>query len=211
MAQTPAYQRLLDNIAMHCSGALTSAVQAELFETARDFCQATNIYQQTMALTIATNTYDYPLTVPTSAAIKRIIGIRNKTNLSEPPYPVFQWPYGLVLPNTLRLERNVNNTYNIEVLYSLYPVDPTDAQNEPVIPEFIVDNYFDALFSGALWRLYAQASKPYSNPGLAATRYRMYMKGRGLAAVDALRQNIYNAQAWCYPGNYATYGRQRGV
>lgn len=231
MTQPADYQRLYENLQMHCTGAIWPAFKAELFEVVRDFCEKTNIYRQVQVLEVSQASTSYTLTPPASASVKRILTIGDVTNQTPPaaigtfiigesaigspgyslPNFCVVWPYGLVQPTTLQLFYPLNNTYLWQVVYTLFPIDPVDSDGNPVLPAWILDNYFDTFFSGVMYRMCMQKAKPYSDMALASTRYKMYCAGRGQAAADVLQRNVYNAQAWQYPPGGVVYGRQRGV
>lgn len=211
MAQPDDYQRFYDNVRMSAVGAIQSAIQAELFETLRDFCQKTNAYSQFQDIVVSGASQTYALTTPGGAAIKRILSMRDITNGAEQPWVGVRWPVVLVLPSTMQLNWQLNNTYTWRVQTTLYPVDPVDANGNPIVPNWIIDDYFDALFSGVLSRLFLQQAKPYSNPQLGAARYRMYRAGRGEATAAVLQANMYGGQAWAFPQAGVVTGRQRGV
>jgi hypothetical protein len=211
LAQPANYQRLIDNIKTHVPGVIDNNVEPELFEIARDFCQNTNCYKNIEIITVSSATNDYTLNPLASAQIKRITGIADVTNTTQPPYRPVQWPHGLVMPVTLRLYQQLSNTYSWRVEYAMYPVDPVDANDDPVMPSWILDNYQDAFLWGVRARLHMQSAKPYSNPALGAAAWRMYLQRRGLAAAEVNRENLYDGQNWMFSGAYTTYGRQRGV
>ncbi len=146
--------------------------------------------------------------VVNSAAVNRLMNLYNSTDTT---YRRWFWPAELRLPNTIVLLRPVSQSYTLIATLALFPVDPVDANGNPIFPSWILDNYFDVLFSGLLYRMLVQPAKPYSNAALAAVYYKVYLKGRGLAAADVVRSNVYNNQSWAFPAANVTYGRQRGV
>jgi len=211
MTEPANFSRLYANLRQNLPGSIIQTLQPELFEIAREFCQKTNIYFDTMNIVVSTSSNVYALTVPTSAAIKRLLSIADITNSIQPPFQPVKWPAGLVLPNTLTLYQQLQNTYTWQVQYSLYPVDPTDSNNDPVLPAWILDDYFDTFFSGVMYRMCIQKAKPWSDTSLASYHFKRYRAGRGEAFADVMRQNVFNGQAWQYPQSIVTVGRQRGV
>lgn len=212
MTEPANFSRLYADVQMHATGVLNpSGIQPELFSIMRDFCQHTNAWSQTQDVVVSAGTLDYTLTVPAGAAMKRILALQDITNgLQTPPVPV-RWPIQFILPNTMRLVGSLQNTYTWRVQTSLYPVDPVDGNGDPQVPSWFLDDFQDTLFNGVLSRLLAQPAKTYSNGPMAATRYRLYMKGRGEAAAAVLAANMYNGQTWTYPRAGVVLGRQRGV
>lgn len=212
MTEPANFSRLYADVQMHATGVLNpTGIQPVLFAILRDFCQHTNAWSQTQDIVVSASTQDYPLTFPTGSAIKRVLAIQDITNgVTRPPVGVFI-PAQLVLPSTLRLMGALQNTYTWRVQTSLYPVDPVDANGDPMVPSWFLDDFQDTFFHGVLYRLLAQPAKTYSNGQMAATHYRLYMKNRGEAAAAVLAANMYNGQTWTYPRGGVVLGRQRGV
>lgn len=208
MAQSAAFQRFYDDGAMDVPASIPITLRAALFQTLRDFLQHTNIWVQDLTVNVVPNTLSYTLTVPSGTALKRLMNFYNSTDTITKAWFL---PAQLQLPTTLLLARSVEQNYTMYATVALYTIDPVDADGNPIFPAWILDNYFDTLYSGMLWRMYAQPSKPWSNAGLAATRYKMYMKGRGEALAEVQRGNTFNTQNWVFPVAGTTRGRQHGV
>lgn len=212
MTEPANFARLYTNVQMHAPGVLNpSGIQPELFETLRDFCQHTNAWSQLQDIVVSGASHAYTLTCPTGSAMKRILSMRDITQGLNTPFLPVTYPITFALPTTLQLNATLQNTYTWRVQTSLYPVDPVDASGDPMVPSWFLDDFQDTIFSGTLFRLMAQSGKPYSNAQLAATRYKLYLKGRGEAAAAILHANMYNGQAWTFPQGGLVRGRQHGV
>lgn len=205
MALTAAFQRFKDNAATQLPGALWTDIQAELFEALRDFMQNTNVWrgEYDVAVTNASNVYVLPIAA--STGVKRLLNFYNSTDDCKRWF----WPVTMATPGTLVLGRTVDQPYTLVATLALYALDPVDGDGNPTFPSWILDDYFDTLFSGMLYRMFIKPGKPWTNAALAATRYRMYKMGRGLALADITRENIYNGQSWAFPQAATVHGRQR--
>lgn len=212
MTEPANLSRLYANVQMHAPGVLNpSGIQPELFETFRDFCQHTNAWSQTQDIVVSGASQTYPLTCPIGSAMKRVLSMRDITQGLNTPFLPVRWPITFQLPATLVIGASLQNTYTWRVQTSLYPVDPVDGNGDPMVPQWLADDFQDTLLSGTLFRLMAQTAKPYSNAQLAGTRYKLYLKGRGEAAAAILHANMYEGQAWMFPQAGLVRGRQRGV
>lgn len=202
-----AFNRFYANGAMDVPASIQATLQPVLFEVLRDFMQHTNVWKSDVNITVDATNYTYTFTPPAGTAVKRLMNFYNPTDTTKR----WTWPVVLELPSTLRLGRLFDQPYTYVATLSLYAVDPVDGDGNPIFPAWILDNYFDTLYSGMLWRMFAQPSKPWSNVALAGVRYRMYMKGRGEALAETQRGNTFDNQNWTYPMAGTTFGRQRGA
>jgi hypothetical protein len=203
-----AFQRFYTNGLLDLPGAAQPAMQPALFSVLSDFMQHTNVWVETLTVpALVSGTLNYTLTIPTGSAIKRLMALYEQNSDSS----VWAWPAQIVHPRTLRLARDPGTqtaTYLADV--SLFPVDPVDIDGDPIFPSWIIDQYFEVLYSGMLWRVYAQPGKPWSNAALAATHYRIYIQGRGKALHEVQHGGVFNGQNWTYPQS-GMGSRQRGV
>jgi hypothetical protein len=67
-----------------------------------------------------------------------------------------------------------------------------------VLPEISLVRHFEALFDGALGRLYAHPAKPYSNSEGAAYHLRRYRNAIALHRAEA-KQGYAGATTWRFP------------
>lgn len=207
MAQSDAFQRFYADAALHAPGAIASTLQPELFATLRDFLQKTNVWIEQIPVFVVPDTYDYEIVPPAGTAFNRLMAVSDpqiRTNS-------WAWPATFVPPTTLRLTRNPTQPANWDVWMALFAVDPVDVDGNPVFPEWMLDKFFDTLFSGMLYRVLMQPQKPYSNAGLAATRYKMYVQGRAQALAEVQHGYGFDMQSWQFPAAGVTRSRQRGV
>lgn len=209
MAMNSSFARFYADGLMHAPAALQSAMQAELFACLRDFCQFTNVWQEDVSVNVSSASLIYTLTLTEGKATHRLLNLYDGTDIDKR----WVWPATMPTPGVLRLSRAITGSATLAwtATLGIYPLDPIDSDGNPVFPSWILDKYFDALFSGMLARMMAQPGKPWSNTRVASFHYRKYMGGRGLCAAEVQRANTQNAQAWSYPTGNAVYGRQKGV
>jgi len=205
MAQTAAFSRLLQDAAVHCPGAIPSAIQAELFATVKDFLQQTNAWQLDINVAIVANTRSYVLTPTTGAQIVRLMNLWDSVDVDKRPV----CPATMQVPPNLVLLRTPGSTAAWVATVSLYPVDPVDEYGNPVFPAWVLDKHSDVLLNGTLARMFFQKLKPYTDNPMGLGRQRLYLQGRAQARAEVLRAHTYATQAWAYPLNSG--GRQLGA
>lgn len=203
------FDRLVADCSVHAPGALTSAIEAELFATLRDFLQQTNVWQLGFELCIEKNQRCYTITPGNGVAIKALLLLFNSQDLDR------RWVAGAVMPQpgVIMLQRDPTEDALWVAQCSVYAVDganPSDCKR--LIPGWILSMYFDTLFHGTVGRLQTQPLKPYANNALGAAHLRAYRSGMALARSTVARENVRGAQMWGFPqAGVANSGRQRGV
>ncbi len=202
--------RLMDNARVRLPGAIDATILAELFSVVKEFCVESNVWQQTFDIEVtavqtsaltAPDDFTYTLYPPTGSLVTRLISVRD-ANTS----PVRA---SLVDPNAVLLERSPNEDQIYSVVAVLTVTDPVTRAGEPMAPDWIVERYTEALLDGVLARMMSQAAKPYTSPAMGALHYAMFKKAASQAKYQSQNGNVYGAQAWRYPRNFATRGRGR--
>lgn len=202
------YDRLVNNCMTHAPGALQGTVEAELVETLRDFLQQTNIWRGRYELAITPDSICYSIAPGGGVAIKRLMNFFDSADLMKR----WVWPAAMDTPGVITLGRAVSKAATWVADVSLYPVDSSNGSDcRRLVPGWILGDYFDAVFQGTVGRLQTQPLKPYSNMALGTGHLRMYHTAKARARADQAQRNVYDAQAWCFPGALTTRGSQRGV
>jgi hypothetical protein len=206
---TSAILRFYADADAHVPGSIQSGQQAELFATIRDFFQFTNVWQEDLSVTVSASSLVYTLTVSSRKAINRLMNLYASGDVDKR----WVWPATMQTPGTLMLSQALSGagTRAWVATVSLYSVDPVDSDGNAVFPSWILDKYFDVLFSGMISRMMSQPSKPWSNTQLAVFHGRKYLAGRARCRSEVERMNTFNAQAWQYPQAAVSSNRQRGV
>jgi hypothetical protein len=88
-----------------------------------------------------------------------------------------------------------------EVLLAL---KPSSLQSE--LPYDIWTQWFETLLAGALYRLFLQPAKPYSDPQAARLHAAAFRAGVASARAQAQAYNLTGGSSWRYP--YFSQGRQ---
>lgn len=202
------FDRLLSDCAVHAPGALQSAVEAELVATLRDFLQQTNVWRGRYELSITVDSTCYSISPGGGVAIKRLMNLFDSQDLSKR----WVWPAAMDTPGVITLGRAVSQAATWVADVSLYPVDGSNGSDcRRLVPGWILNDYFDALFQGTVGRLQTQPLKPYSNERLGTGHLRLYHTAKARARADQMQRNVYDAQAWQFPAMGTVRGSQRGV
>ena len=182
-------------------GVVDSALQAACFGAVREFLQGTDLWEQDFDVPTQKNISAYVLVPPASTRIRRLM------ILWDPEVETLQhrwaWPAHMMVPPNLILNRAAPEDKTWIATCSLYPIDPVDCNGNPIFPAWILSHYFDALYSGMLYRLMTSPNKPYTNLPLAQSHYRRFKAGFAHAGIDKTRGNTFATQAWRYPRQFA--------
>jgi hypothetical protein len=178
----------------------------ELFRVLDDFCDTTNIWQETVPLPIVPPNQSYTITSTQPSKINRLLLVYDTAA------PTKYWPRAGIemrVPGVITLYYPPSNSAAWAAIVAKRPYPPMDTDTGyPVIDDWIVDKYADTLGRGILARLQWEPQKPYSNPILAQTNQRAYISGRSLARADASQMNVYNGQNWRFPQGFSTVIRK---
>ena len=208
MAQSAELQRLITNVLVGCPGSDKKGVQAVFFDTLRDFCFWTNVWQNDVDVAMVPNVRSYTLNVAQGSTIVRALRLYNSTDAAKRPAAGFTMPS----PPAIMLDLAPNTSATMVCTVALQPLDPVNEDGDPVgWPAWIAQKYFDVLQSGVMGRLMSQVAKPFTSTTMALFHMRKYQSGRANAAREVYATNLSGVQVWRYPGNFAPGGRQSGV
>lgn len=196
MALTTREIRLQQNVRLYAPGALDAVIQLEFYNTAKEFFNDTNVWQNTVDVAITPPTTSYTVTpTDTPSEVIRLLEVKNDNNLDV---------VGLIMrtPGTLEFDPATTlpseaTTYSVTI--ALTCIDPTDSNNYPTFPTWILDKYDQYLMAGTIGRLLMQPAKPYSNTQLGLFHLRKFREGVGFARSEAAHGNVYRGQSWRYP------------
>jgi hypothetical protein len=237
MTTTP-ITRIIDRVRYNCPGATEGIMRAEFYNALSEFFGRTNIWLFEMLVPIVAATNDYILDTGQNVVVNRLMGLGRvdplpSSNIQYAPMDPPQFlmdsnpPSGPTTNNLIfRIAREgmlLNaGTPNpvLRIMFNSGPqiwiatvalniVDPLDADGLPVVPQWIMEKYKDAIGDGVISRMMTQAGKPYSNEQGAAFRGRKFNQGVGLARQEVRSMLTYGAQRWSYPGGWSNRFGQR--
>lgn len=194
MATSQLTKRLLDNIKVLTPGAVDPGIKLELMSVLDDFFRASNIWTETIPVTVGPGSTQYELVPTGPVKIVRLLQTTDENNI-----PVRA---GLIELGTLEIAVEPSATTTLQVVVSL-SVDRTapDSDTIPQVPDWIVEKYFDGIVQGTAGRMQAQPAKPYSDVKQAALRLRMFTSTKSAARIEARRMFTFGTQSFRFPRN----------
>jgi hypothetical protein len=112
-------------------------------------------------------------------------------------------------PGTIVLDHPATKADTYVVTLALTVADPTNSDNYPYAPAWIINKYFNGLIEGVLGRLQSQPAKPYTNERMSIYHLRRFRAAVALARVEANHLNTYERPAWVFPQSFSVR-RRRG-
>lgn len=198
MSELPEITRLLADVRSSAPGAMDVEMRGQLFAVLRDFCDETNVWQETIDVNVTVGNTAYVIT-PTLGSIIRLLNFYNP----QDTYKRFATPATMQVPGALVLQQSPSQDVLLTALVSKTVDDPVDAEGNPPIDSWIVQKYSEAFTAGVVGRLLRQPAKPYTDKELAMYHLKTYRSMRSTARVEVLHQNLYGAQTWLYPQAFA--------
>jgi hypothetical protein len=199
-----ATQRFINNARTSLPGSLDNVIQLEFFNVMDEFFRTTGIWTEDVDFSVAYGDLAgeiYYIEPESVSKIVRLIGVCNRDAIPVRAAMSIPGEVTLVLPP------GQNDIYTARV--SLTINDPTQHDNYPEFPEWILQRYFVGLTDGVMARMMMQPAKPYTNANLATLHAKLYRRMESYACTEALRLNVQNAQAWVFPQTFRTRGQRR--
>lgn len=182
---------------MRLVGAIDAVMIHELFAVLDEFFQDSNIWQEEVVVTTTADEQDYEIIIATaSATVTRLMAaIHNDGKIKADMRNEL---------GVLHLQDPWNAGSEITVCVALTVLEPTDADDLPVVPEWILTKYWRGILDGLLARMESQPSKPYTNTTLATYHGRSFKRTVSRARAEANSAHLYGGQRWQFPQNFAT-------
>jgi hypothetical protein len=206
---TPAMTRLLQDLQVVFPGAMTTDLQAKLFNVSKEFFEFTNVWYEDITVNIVANTAAYTLT-PVETPIGQLVRLQILYNPDDPRQDALYWVSNarFILPTTLMLGRAPSNNATWVARMSKSP-DDVDADNNPALPDWVIQRYRDFLIAGVRRDMMLDTNKPWSDVKLASFWGAKFLSYKTEARVDAIKGNVVGQTNWQFPTLVS--GSQRGV
>lgn len=195
---------LLHYVRLELPAVMDVIVSQAIAATASDFCTRTRVWdeiQDPVALVDGVSQYD--MDAPSCA---RVLTLANVWAAERELVPVTMATLVQLLPNWQTAQGSQPQYYNAArdlKAITVYPI-PTGAlgarltfraQYAPkvtatVLPDFLAEDYHDALLSGAKARLMVQSNVLWSNPAMAAYHAQIYERAVAQARIDQLHEQV---------------------
>lgn len=184
-------QRLMNNVRARCPGAVDAALKQEMFAALDQFFKDSNVWQEEIDFAVTAGTQKYELTPEGVGAIHRLVEVKNGTGT-----PVLAT---MEVPGTLLLDTKPSQNGTYTAMVTLVVIDPTNSNDYPQFPDWILLRYQNELIDGVLSRMFSQAAKPYSNERLAVLHHRKFIDAIATARRESRRKNTFGRQRWRFP------------
>lgn len=196
--------RLITNAQIQLPGAVSTALQQELFSIADQFFKGSNVWLEDIDFKVPGNDPAgtvYQIAATGNVLIDKLMYVRDSDG--DAPVTAFMSTPGEI---TLRTQPNSDSVYIATV--GLTVSDPVQRDGYVTMPEWVLNKYREVFLDGLVGRMMAHPAKPYSNTQLSVYHLRKFTSGISAARIEAQRNNVFRAQAWRFP----VYGRgsQRG-
>lgn len=197
-------KRFMDRCRINLPGALDTVLQLEFFAVMKDFLTTSEIWYEDVQFNVSVTT-DNPTLSPDSftyivnpaqgGSFTRLFGVVDSGGANVKAFmPVI----GSII---LAFSPNTAQTYMARLAKTV--TDPVTNDNYPVFPQWIMNKYGNEIFDGVVGMMMSQIAKPYSNPTMGAFHMRKFRGGVSQARSDARRGNLFSAQSWSFPQNFA--------
>jgi hypothetical protein len=215
--------RIYNRIKAQIPAAPDAVIRQEIWSTVDDFTADTNIWIEEVPLAVTPDITTYNIMpLITSGYPSRLMLVWN--DQTNDPRDRYHWASGGItmrVPGVLELidvpttaaswVAAIAKTPNTERLVTIDP--PTDPPTYtptgyPEIDDWIIYSNADTIYYGTMHFLQRQPSKPYGNEKAARENGMIYQSAKSTARVNAMRGNVFGAQAWRFPQTFAT--RRKG-
>jgi len=188
---------------MRLPGALDAALLLELFIVAEEFLRDTSAWKEILAFTalpsddlyiLNSAAYTFDLTLPTGSKCESLLGVYN---VDQVPVKA-QMP----VPGSIVLDVLPEAATGLYAHVTLNVAEPADIDGLSVMPDWVMERHWPAMLDGVLSRMMSQMGKPYTNLQQGAFHARRFNGRKAQARVEAMRSNLYGAQAWTFPQSF---------
>ena len=202
------WARSYNDVKMHIPG-LTDAVHKQmLYHIMNDFLDRTNAWIEEIPIAITPPTKSYAFAPAHKGEINRLLVLYDPAQ----PNPPKKWAGAATMykPGVIELVQAPANaaTWNAVVSKTLDTLDDSGYPEIEAADQWLISKYGDAFMYGVLSRLMAMPAKPYSNTKLAQQHWQTYVAERSKARTDQLKMNVFGAQNWAFPQEFATVSRK---
>jgi len=221
----PPWTHIFERIKTQIPAVADAVIRQEIWSTMLDFTADTNIWIEEVPIAVQPNVTSYNFTVTGGFANRLMMAWENK---GTDPARKVHWAQGGM---TMRVPGKIELFHIPTVAMSLVaviakttsdervlvinpptvPPTPSTPTGYPEIDDWIVNQNNDTIYYGTMYFLQRQPSKPFGNALAAKENGAIYQSNKSAARVNAMRANVYGAQAWQFPQTFATISRKGWV
>ena len=217
-----AYDRIFTDVRKDLPSVPDAVVRQEIFRVMDDFTQRTNIWQEQVPIHILVNVPTYKFDTISGKPSRLLFayidpgypypGVGAPPATAPPETGLMKYwampGLSMRVPGVLQLPRMPNTEADWLIIVAKRTSEPLNADNYPVIDDWIPDKYADTIGRGIIARLQIEPQKPYSNPMLAQANQKAYISGCSLARANDGHANVLDGQNWVFPQGWSTVTRK---
>lgn len=201
-AQKQDIDQLLNQLRVGLIGASDAGIKGTLYDVMKDFFNESSVWTENINFNIVADTLEYDIT-PTSGQIVRLVGV---VDINGSPQPA-------IMPSIGRLL--FKNPYASAAVFTasvaLTVALPTDKNQFPIIPDWVLPLYSVGLGDGVKGRMMAEANKSYTDKKMSVYHTKRFDRTIRDAVVASLRRNTFGTQAWAFPRGFGTRTQRGGI
>jgi hypothetical protein len=191
VTEPAALTRLMNNARSELPGVTDMALRLKLFDVINEFLTDSRAWRDTISFTTNVDDTTYEIYSNETATILALIGITDAND--APVKATMPTPGSIVLANAPDAETDCEAEVAITV------VDPTDADDYPVMPEWLLERYGRTLLMGLLGGMMTQIAKPWTNERMAVYHTRRFRNGIATARAEVDHAHLQDGQRWRFP------------
>lgn len=203
------FEQMMNQARFELTGASEAGLRSTLFEVIKEFMVDSQCWRECISVPVVSSppTQTYSIT-PKEGIVNTLLGVWDAKFI---PVAAFMQETG---PNSVLFlvhppANTVASPFVVDVAKA--PSLPTDRDEIPLAPIWLLPNYSMHILDGLLGRMMDQPNKSYSNEGKAKEHLQRFRQGIAIAQVAAQRKMTGGAQAWSYPRGFRTTGQRGGV
>lgn len=181
----------MQNARVSLPGAITDAIQREMFNVLTEFFNATNCWTEDIDIPLTVGETDYDIIATEPGTILRLMALVDDNDL---PVPAI-----MAIPGELALKNEPGTTGTLTATVSLTCVDPVKTDGYPQFPDWILNKYYTGILDGILGRMHSQIAKPYSNERIGIYHLRRFRDAMASARTETRNGNLFAGQRWRFP------------
>lgn len=191
MSYSKALDRMMGLIMARLPGALDDIVKEEFFVVLNTFFKDSNVWRETIFIDTEVGEVEYEIFPNEDAQIHRLFGVFNSMDRLIGAR--------MGVPGVVVLDQIPSSPERVKAIVSLTVTELTTINGFPLIPDWIIDRWWDEFVDGVLSRMMSQKSKPYTDNVLAVFHGRKFRNSIAEARVEANRKYMFSVQAWRFP------------
>lgn len=213
---------IFNRIKSQIPAAPDAVIRQEIASTMLDFTTDTNIWIEEVPIAVLPDVTSYNINNALHGGFPIRLMMAWNDNSTDPASK-FHWAQGSMtmrIPGIIELftKPTVAQSWKAAIakatsedrMVSVPPALPVST-GFPEIDDWIVNMNNDVIYYGTMYFLQRQPSKPYGNAQAAKENQMIYQSSKSTVRVNAMRTNVYGAQAWRFPQTFATVSRKGWV